>query len=219
MQHPLRGVDKHFWYMFPVWRATWPGTSLDPEGGVTVLVQYCIQANDSLLVQLIILSAGEYTGRHRYPLYPRFSPYRVSKPVSQCKEKKIIHKLFMSTKIRASICGFYKAPAVWDGGFLSWKNCYTYITCSWGYESELEALQGSLPTLTVLRFCAWQVHGIQPSPCSILISQFWDVAVMPCTAGTPSCNVLIHVTDLSWDWLHTMYTWVIIQPNRGSWTC
>lgn len=39
--------------------ATWPGTSLDPEGGVTVLVWYCIQANDSLLVKLIILSAGE----------------------------------------------------------------------------------------------------------------------------------------------------------------
>lgn len=88
MQHPLSGVDKHFWYMFPIWRSTWSETSLDPEGGTTVLVQYCVQANDSLLVQLIILSAGEHTGRHRYPLYPRFSPYRVSKPVSQCKEKK-----------------------------------------------------------------------------------------------------------------------------------
>lgn len=67
-------------------------------------------------------------------------------------KKEIIYKLFMSTKIRASICGFYKPPTVWDHGFPSLKNGYTYITCSWEYESELEALQGSLPTLSVLRF-------------------------------------------------------------------
>lgn len=56
----LEGLTNASGTCFQSGGATWPGTSLDPESGVTVLIWYCVQANDSLLVQLIILSAGEH---------------------------------------------------------------------------------------------------------------------------------------------------------------
>lgn len=55
----LEGLTNTSGTCFQSGGATWPGTSLDLESGVTVLVWCSVQANDSLLVQLIILSAGE----------------------------------------------------------------------------------------------------------------------------------------------------------------
>ena len=81
--------------------AAWSGTSLDPEGGVTVLAQHCIQVNDCLLAGLISLSTGERScgclGLAQRWTWVRFmsrsGPYGAWKPtsqqVSQSKEKKI----------------------------------------------------------------------------------------------------------------------------------
>lgn len=64
-EHPLRGAAWASGAPFQPGGETLSGPNLDPEGGVTVLTQRCIQANDCLLARLISLSAGEC--EHRWP--------------------------------------------------------------------------------------------------------------------------------------------------------
>lgn len=64
-EHPLRGAGWASGAPFQPGEATLSHISLDPESGVTVLTQHCIQANDCLLARLISLSAAEC--EYRWP--------------------------------------------------------------------------------------------------------------------------------------------------------
>lgn len=64
-EHPLRGAGWASGAPFQPGEATLSHISLDPESGVTVLTQRCIQANDCLLARLISLSAAEC--EYRWP--------------------------------------------------------------------------------------------------------------------------------------------------------